>query len=252
MSENKSKNENLIIDKTITENTATEDLKAETGDVSMNHEGITLPLIWHAKDKEELLDSTFNHSTETVRKDTKADWLLTAIGVFAVICFGIMLYQCIHYNSFTFTNYICFICYAIIAILFIPKPMQYFISKMSWKAGLSKFAAASNNAGEVTLHDEKAEFAIGKKTVNVSYKYMEAIFETVNYFVLMVESKRILTFEKADLTDEQIAGVRKILGEYLSSKTEDNESSDDKTSSDENTFHAENIETEHPDTDDEA
>lgn len=210
MNENEFKNEDTIIKETITEDSVTEDAVSED-----TCSGVTLPLIWHTEDKEELLGSTFNHSTETVREDTPIDWLLTAIGVFAVVCFGIMLYQCIHYNNFALINYICFVCYAIIAILFIPKPMQCFLSKMGWRTSLSKFAATSNNAGEVTLHDEKAEFVVGKKTVSVSYKYMEAIFETVNYFVLMVESKRILTFAKVDLSNEQIEGVREILGDYL-------------------------------------
>ena len=226
MNEKELMNEDTIIDETTAENTViaetgAEDCAAEEASTKEANEGITLPLIWHAEDKEELLGSTFNHSTETVRKDTRADWLLTAIGVFAIVCFGIMVYQCIRYNNFTTMNYICFVCYAIIAVLFIPKPMQCFISKMGWKTSLSKFAATSNNAGEVTLYDEKAEFTIGKKTVSVSYKYMEAIFETVNYFVLMVESKRILTFAKADLTNEQIDGVREILGDYLAKEKED-------------------------------
>lgn len=229
MNENELKNEDTIIEETTTEETVTEetvaeDFAAEETATEEVNEGVTLPLIWHPEDKEELLDSTFNHSTETVRKDTRMDWLLTAIGVFAIVCFGIMLYQCIRYNSFTLMNYICFVCYAIIAILFIPKPMQCFLSKMGWRTNLSKFAATSDKNGDVTLHDEKAEFVIGKKTVSVSYKYMEAIFETVNYFVLMVESKRILTFAKADLSDEQIDGVREILGDYLAKEKEGEES----------------------------
>ncbi len=211
MNENELKNEDTIIDDVVNDNDS----------------GMTLPLIWHAEDKEELLDSTFNHSTETVRKDTRIDWLLTAIGVFAVICFGIMLYQCIRYNNFTITNYICFVCYAIIAILFIPKPMQCFISKMGWKMELGKFAASSNKTKEVTLHDEKAEFAIGKKVVSVSYKYMEAIFETVNYYVLMVESKKIFTFAKVDLNDEQTDYIKTVLGDYLSDKNSSEENSDE-------------------------
>ena len=181
---------------------------------------ITLPLIWHEEDKNELLESTFVHSTETVRKDSKMDFLLTAVGIFAVICFAIMLYQCIHHNQFSIINIICFICYAVIAVLFIPKPMQCMLSSMGWKINLSKFAAAFGKASEVILHEEKAEFCINKKTVNVSYKYMEAIFETAGYFVLMVESKRILTFCKRDLDDELTKKVREILKPYMTDYTE--------------------------------
>lgn len=237
MNENELKNEDTVIEETITEDTVTEETVAEDFATEEANKGITLPLIWHAEDKEELLDSTFNHSTETVRKDTRMDWLLTAIGVFAIVCFGIMLYQCIRYNSFALMNYICFVCYAIIAVLFIPKPMQCFLSKMGWRTNLSKFAATSDKNGDVTLHDEKAEFTIGKKTVSVSYKYMEAIFETVNYFVLMVESKRILTFAKADLSDEQIDGVRKILADYLAEEKACEESTDN-----DDTVQAEDVE----------
>lgn len=176
--------------------------------------GLTLTTSWHEEDKDELLESTFNHSTETIRKDTRIDFLLTAIGIFALICFGVMLYQCIRFGSFGILNYICFVCYIVIAVLFIPKPMQCFFSHKSWKLSTSKFTAASKPE-DVTFYDEKAEFKADKKDVSVSYKYMEAIFETENYFVLMVESKRILTFAKKDLTDEQKAGLTNILSAYL-------------------------------------
>ena len=181
--------------------------------------GITLPLIWHDEDKDELLESTFTHSSETVRKDSKTDFLLTAVGIFAIICFAIMLYQCIRYNQLTFLNIVCFICYAVIAVIFIPKPMQCMLSSIGWKINLSKFAALGK-AAEAVLHEDKAEFCINKKTVNVSYKYMEAIFETDGYFVLMVESRRILTFCKRDLDDEQTDKVREILKPYMSEYTE--------------------------------
>ncbi len=231
MNENELKNESTVIDETTTEDTVTEETVTKE-----TNEGVTLPLIWHPEDKEELLGSTFNHSTETVRKDTRTDWLLTAIGVFAIVCFGIMLYQCLRYNNITPINYICFVCYAIIAILFIPKPMQCFISRMGWMTSLSKFAATSDKAGEVVICADKASFTVGKKNVSVAYKYMEAIFETANYFVLMVESKRILTFAKADLSVEQIAYVREVLYEYLAKENESTENiTDENTAQDEDT-----------------
>lgn len=196
--------------------------------------GITLPLIWHNEDKDELLQSTFVHSTETVRKDSKMDFLLTAVGVFAVICFAIMLYQCVRHNQFSSLNIICFICYAVIAVLFIPKPMQCLLSSTGWKMNLSKFAAFSGNASEVTLHNEKAGFLAGKKAVNVSYKYMESIFETANYFVLMVESKRILTFCKNDLEAGQIEQIRALLSPYMAEDTDAGNSVSDEVQSDTN------------------
>ena len=176
---------------------------------------LQLEMKWHEEDMDELINDTFNHSTEVVRKDTKPDMLLTAVGVFALLCFIFMLIQCIRNHKFDMVNYICLACYIIIALIFIPKPLQCFFSNMLWKLGKGRFSAASSGAKAVTFNEEKASFSIGSKDVSVAYKYMESIFETEKYFVLMPESKRILTFAKADMSDKEIVALRTILAPYL-------------------------------------
>ncbi|MBQ9886603.1 MAG: hypothetical protein IJM37_07090 [Lachnospiraceae bacterium] len=176
---------------------------------------LQLEMKWHEEDMDELINDTFNHSTEVVRKDTKPDMLLTAVGVFALLCFIFMLIQCIRNHKFDMVNYICLACYIIIALIFIPKPLQCFFSNMLWKLGKGRFSAISSGTKAVTFNEEKASFSIGSKDVSVAYKYMESIFETEKYFVLMPESKRILTFAKADMSDKEIVTLRTILAPYL-------------------------------------
>lgn len=121
-------------------------------------------------------------------------------------------------------------------IIFLPGfvlvfgPTQALISRRLWNKEILKFRGwhgngirndssnyrITNSSGynQMLLYDKHLEIYLNNKLMRFGYENMECIFETENWFVVMVDDNDIFSFAKCDISAEEEELVRKILTPY--------------------------------------
>lgn len=95
----------------------------------------------------------------------------------------------------------------------ILRPTQILIEKIEWSSKKDKFLSYLELKGsysdhtlidgvknrisrisEMNFYDNGAEYISGNSIVFMEYEYLESVFETENYFVVMVQNRDIFHF----------------------------------------------------------
>ena len=77
-----------------------------------------------------------------------------------------------------------------------------------------------NKTNEMILYNSRAKFYMAGEITVLEYADMEGIFETENFFVIMVRSDCIYSFQKCDMRQEVEQQVREILSPYYKTVSE--------------------------------
>lgn len=105
-------------------------------------------------------------------------------------------------------------------------PTQTLVFRRFWNSDTSKYRGWSatgiqNSNGirldaysQMLLYENNMKIYLQGKLVSFDYDNMECIFETENWFVIMVEDRDIFTFAKCDISESEEELVRKILTPY--------------------------------------
>lgn len=124
-----------------------------------------------------------------------------------------------------------------LGVLYIFKPTQKLFQRMDWSLDETRFKYSEpiapvglgifdqNNkdikkTNEMILYNNRAKFYLGGAVTVLEYVDMEGIFETENFFVVMIRNDCIYSFQKCDMRQEVEQQVREILSPYYKAVSE--------------------------------
>ncbi len=141
------------------------------------------------------------------------------------------------YELFLILSSVLFFVAILVGVLYILKPTQILFHKKDWELDEKRFIYAQpvapviscifaqdnknvEKTDEMILYNNKAQFYFGEEVISLTYSEMEGIFETENFFVVMIRNNYIYSFQKCDMRQEVEQQVRKVLSPYYKTVSE--------------------------------
>ena len=160
------------------------------------------------EDYKEISDAAYHLSGENAEPYGKRDLAMTLCGLLSVICLLVLssISLCRLLNLFGMTgtppwrNLILIIVYLIIAILLLPKKLQYLYYRMTWSMGLKRHI---NPVGSVTFYEDRLSISQKEQLISYPYRKASALFKIPGkYYVLEMNSEKILVLGIEELEKE--------------------------------------------------
>lgn len=166
---------------------------------------VSLSIKWEEEGEEELRNSIFRHSPETVKKGEPYDLLVLFCAFFAFACSFVMVVSGIN-HGFTPSMIVLLICYVLIIICCLCKPLHYGLSKLIWKTGFKDRFPVNHACGDsIRLSDTALEYTdVSGSNISVPYDEMTGIYETENYIVFHENDHQIFAANKRQINNDEL------------------------------------------------
>ncbi|MBO4390548.1 MAG: hypothetical protein J5825_06795 [Lachnospiraceae bacterium] len=160
------------------------------------------------EDLNEISDAAYHLSEENAEPYGKRDPAMTLCGILSLICLlvlaGVSIFRLLNLFGLSGTPplrnlILCFV-YLTIAILLLPKKLQYLYYRLTWKSGFKRHL---NSVQSVTFYEDHLSIRQKEQLVSYPYRKASALFKIPGkYYVLEVNSEKILVLGIPELEKE--------------------------------------------------
>ena len=145
------------------------------------------------EDLKELADAGYNNAKDTMKADSRIDPVVGVCGFFAVACLGVSTYNAIK-NGFDATIVILMVCYVLVGVFCLCKPLQRLAGRFFYGLGFAK-KLKFNEAGKKAAFDA---LSVELEERILYYDAMWTGYITDKYYVFHADDKTILPVSKAN------------------------------------------------------
>ncbi len=183
-----------------------------------------------------------------IKTDYRYNVLLAIYGFFAMMMTGPMLFYAVDdilnpdykLSGLNFLVVIAVLSVFLFGLMIVLGPAQKLVFKKIWNEDMYKFrgwhyehtnntyyrVVRSDSYNQMQLYENSMKIYLQDQLVSLGYENMECIFETENWFVVMVDDNDIFSFAKYYMSSEEEELVRKILTPYYERRYKPVESED--------------------------